>query len=115
MHKKTILKQILDRLPEDIQIADETSFEFAEDEFIAILSWIQYFNWHYDLEGKNGSPAIQSPIISKRIRLDFSLYWLNEKKLAGETGFLIYILPIIKYDKSNKSYTVKEIINTIHL
>lgn len=87
MDKAQCLKEIQDRLPEDLIIEDETSYEFTEDEFIGILSWIKYFNIHYKEKQKSHTPAILFPIISKRLRLDFGLY--NKKDNNGQ--HVIYI------------------------
>jgi len=74
MNKASCLKIIQDRLPDDLIIYDETSYEFTDDEFVAILSWIKYFNVHYEKKDKSTPPDIMFPIISKRLRLDFGLY-----------------------------------------
>ncbi|SDA37111.1 hypothetical protein SAMN03080617_00002 [Algoriphagus alkaliphilus] len=108
MDKEKILKEIQNRLPDDIRIINQTPFELTEDEFLVILSWLKYFNWHYQLHKKSGSPEIQSPIISKRIRLDFYFYWISENIQNKDTGFSIYIV-------SNYKKTLKEIINTYKL
>ncbi len=61
-------------MPDDIVIEDEATFDFTDDEFLGILSWIKYFNGHYKIHGKKELPTIIFPIISKRIRMDFGLY-----------------------------------------
>lgn len=80
MNKAKYLKEIQDRLPDDLVIEDQTSYELTEDEFIAILSWLKYFNIHYKGEQKSRTPAILFPIISKRISLDFGLYTTKDDK-----------------------------------
>lgn len=72
--KKKLIKEIQKRLPEDITIVDETTFDITEDEFVGILSWIKFFNQHYAQFGKNQYPQMMFPIISKRLWLDFGLY-----------------------------------------
>ena len=47
MKKYCLLKQIQKRLPDEIVIFDETNFNFTEDEYISILSWIKNFNYHF--------------------------------------------------------------------
>ena len=47
MKNLAFLKQIQKRLPDEIVIFDETNFNFTEDEYISILSWIKYFNYHF--------------------------------------------------------------------
>ncbi len=80
MTKEDQLREIQRRLPEDIKIVDETNFDFTEDEFVCILSWVKYFNSHYKDYGKEKPTRIMFPIISKRLRLDFGLYlYPNEK------------------------------------
>lgn len=74
MKKSTQIKEIQKRLPESIYIVDETSFDFTDDEFISILSWIKCFNIHYKNKGKSEAFLVMFPIISKRLRLDFGLY-----------------------------------------
>lgn len=108
MNTGKFLKEIQKRLPDDIRIINETSFELTEDEFLGILSWLKYFNRHYQIHKKSGAPEIQSPIISKRIRLDFYFYWISENIKNKETEFCIYIV-------SNYKNTLKEIINTYKL
>ena len=73
MKKTSCLKEIQKRLPDDIVIEGETLFEFTEDEFVATLSWIKYFNEHYRIHGKNEGMMISLPLVSKRLRLDFAL------------------------------------------
>lgn len=109
MDKEKYLKQIQGRLPDDLVIEDETSYEFTEDEFIGILSWIKYFNVHYKEKQKSDLPAIIFPIISMRLRLDFGLYVAKDRK--GK--HLIYISPNgqILNGKITKE-SIKGIINT---
>ncbi|MEJ8590511.1 hypothetical protein JSO54_04580 [Riemerella anatipestifer] len=85
MTKSTQIKEIQKRLPENIYIVDETNFDFTEDEFVSILSWIKYFNNHYENKGKTEHPDILFPIISKRLRLDFGLYCFPSD-IEGEKG-----------------------------
>lgn len=74
MTKTNYLKEIQKRLPKEINLVDETSFDFNDDEFLCILSWVKFFNSHYDEFEKNQNPTILFPIISTRLRLDFGLY-----------------------------------------
>lgn len=114
MKSTKFVEEIQMRLPDDIRIIKETSLELTEDEFIAILSWIKYFNWHYKVSKKNETPAIQSPLVSKRIRLDFYFYRFSEKLTHGETGFNIYICENNKL-ATNQPYSVEELVNTFKL
>lgn len=93
MQKKTLLKEIQKRLPEDIIVEDETNYEFTEDEYVSILSWIKYFNAHYSVNGKNQDPIVVFPIISKRIRLDFGLYRFPSGSIINKGKHVIYISP----------------------
>ena len=52
MTKNNQLKEIQKRLPENITVTDSTNFDFTDDEFLGILSWLKYFNNHYELNGK---------------------------------------------------------------
>lgn len=112
---KTYIKEIQKRLPDDIIIQNETSFEINEDEFLGILSWIKNFNEHYKEYGKTKHLNIIFPIISKRLRLDFGFYNIAND-LSGENNgkFIIYIASnsrvTIKIYKS--PITIKEIIET---
>ncbi|MBE4948031.1 hypothetical protein [Chryseobacterium culicis] len=74
MTKTYYLKEFQKRLPEDIKLIDETSYDFTEDEIVSIFCWLKYFNYHYETNGKKEYPKITFPIVSKRLRLDFGLY-----------------------------------------
>ena len=91
MTKAGYLKEIQDRLPEDLIIEDETKYEFTDDEFIGILSWIKYFNIHYKEKGKTDIPEIVFPIISKRLRLDFGLYSTPSDTEVTKGKYVIYL------------------------
>lgn len=117
MNKKSIIKHIQNRLPEDIQVIDQTSFEFTDDEFLSILSWIKYFNWHYLIQGKDQSPGISFPVISSRLVLEFDLYRFKSDRDIDRDKFSIYLSDTRKglSEKSNSSITLKKIINSWHL
>lgn len=104
MKKSTQLRQLQERLPDDIIIQDETTFEFSEDEFLAILSWIKYFNAHYKEHGKKESPSITYPIISKRLRLDFGLYRFPSDIESNRGNHVVYI-------SNNNNSSVRGLIN----
>ncbi|MDR7128090.1 hypothetical protein J2X69_000418 [Algoriphagus sp. 4150] len=113
MNKKTYLKEIRKRLPDDITLEDETENEISDDEFIGVLSWIKYFNSHYKEHGKDNSPVIIFPIISRRLRLDFGLYRFPSDSEINRGKHVIYIS---NNEKSmdgtiKKRISVKEIIN----
>jgi hypothetical protein len=114
MQKKTLIKEIQKRLPEDIIVEDETPFEFTEDEYVSILSWIKYFNGHYSLNGKNQDPILFFPIISKRIRLDFGLYRYPSDTIINNGKYVIYISPNGKRldGTISTNLSVKSLINT---
>ena len=91
MTKTYYLKEFQKRLPEDIKIIDETSYDLTEDEIVSILCWLKYFNHHYETNGKNDYPQIMFPIISKRIRLDFGLYIVKSDIEPNKGQHNIYI------------------------
>lgn len=66
--------EIQKRLPNEIVFINEKNIELTEDEFLAILSWIKYFNIHFKEHGMTKYPKIMFPVISKKLRLDFGLY-----------------------------------------
>jgi len=109
--KKTMLKEIQKRLPDDIIIEDETNFELTGDEFVSVLSWIKFFNGHYRVYGKNENPSVVFPIISKRLRLDFGLYRFPSD---SNGQFNIYLSPNGKLldGSMKKRISVKELINS---
>ena len=115
MKTSTYIKEIQKRLPDDIVIQNETSFEFNEDEFLGILSWMKNFNEHYKQFGKSKQPYVLFPIISKRLRLDFGLYNYPSNLADKSNGkFIVYISSNKKRLTAvldNKPITVKEIIN----
>ncbi|WP_055445531.1 hypothetical protein [Lacinutrix himadriensis] len=91
MNKTIILKNIQKRLPENIIIQDETQYEFNDDEYLSILSWIKCFNKHYETYGMSKGVSVQFPIISKRIRLDFGLYRIPCELEYNKGKHIIYI------------------------
>lgn len=117
MKTQTYLKEIQKRLPDDIIIQNETSFEFNEDEFVSILSWIKNFNQHYKLFGKKEQPYLMFPLISKRLRLDFGLYNYPNNLEVNKDGFIIYISENGKLmnGTTKKNITVKRLITTWQL
>ncbi len=107
MKKPSYLKQIQNRLPDDIVIVDETVFEFTEDEFIGILSWVKYFNNHYREYRKETIPPMVWNLISKRLRIDFGLYHQPD----DQGRFVIYLTDHRKEENGKiKELSVKEII-----
>ena len=114
MKKSTFLIEIQKRLPDDIIVQDETTFDFTDDECISILCWIKYFNHHYEEFGKNELPKIIFPIVSKRLRLDFGLY-ITKCNLENNFGkYIIYITQNgqLLNGTYKKNITLKELINT---
>ncbi|MDQ2178001.1 hypothetical protein [Marinifilum sp. D714] len=117
MKKETCLIKIQKRLPDDIIVVDETPFEFTDDEFICILSWIKYFNAHYKEYGKEKYPDVMFPIISKRLRLDFGIYRVPNKNEPYRGKYIIYLSQNGKRMDGTvkKNLTIKELVNTWHL
>lgn len=89
MKKENYLREIQKRLPNNIVLKDDTSFDFTEDEFVGILSWIKFFNKHYKQNGKQKYPEMVFPLVSKRLRLDFSLYLVPSTIKAYKGKYLI--------------------------
>ncbi|WP_320815614.1 hypothetical protein [Flavobacterium sp.] len=114
MKTSKYIKEIQKRLPEDIIIENESTFEFNEDEFVSILSWIKNFNEHYKLFGKNQQPYIMFPIISKRLRLDFGLFNYPNNLEVNKGAFIIYISDNGRLldGTIKKNISVKELITT---
>lgn len=102
MNKLKYLKEIQKRLPDDLILEDGTSFDFTDDEFIGILSWIKYFNIHYEKYGKTKMVDIHTPLISKRMRLDFLYYSKPCDLLVNQGKYVIYISSNICYTSKNR-------------
>jgi hypothetical protein len=117
MKKEKCLKEIEKRLPEGIVLEDETPFELTDDEFITILSWIKYFNEHYKEYGKEKSPSIKFPIISKRLRLDFGLYQSPSDTEKNRGKYVIYLSQngLLLDGTVKESITIKSLISTWRL
>ena len=117
MKKELFLKEIQNRLPEDIIVGDETSFEFTDDEVVGVLSWLKYFNAHYKEYGKTKNPDVMLPIISKRLRLNFEFYRIPCDVEKNKGKHVIYLSQNRKYLDSSikKDPTLKDLINTWHL
>ena len=104
-------------MPDDIIAQDETIFEFTEDEFIAILSWLKYFNEHYKVFGKSKLPNILFPLVSTRLRLDFGLYITPNNQQINYGKYIIYITQNwqLLNGTFKKNLTIKELVNTWNL
>tara|TARA_B100002049_G_scaffold237186_1_gene226687 strand:+ start:11524 stop:11826 length:303 start_codon:yes stop_codon:yes gene_type:complete len=100
-------------------VQDDTCLEITDDEFIGILLWIKYFNYHYKEHGKEKYPDIKSPVISKRIHIDFGLYNIPSDVESNRGKYIIYICNNDNriYDEKTKikKYSVKEVIDTWYL
>lgn len=114
MKNSTLIKNIQQRMPDDIIIHDETNFELTDDEYVSILSWIKCFKVHYETFGKNKEMPVQFPVISKRIRLDFGLYRIPCELETTKDKHIIYICANGKQNngKIKKKITLREIENT---
>lgn len=113
MLKKKHIGEINKRLPEDILVIDETSFEFTEDEYVSILSWLRYFNNHFEEYAKSRLPNILFPVISKRLILDFGLYITADS--SGRYAIYITDSRRLIFGEKRKVLTTKEIINSYNL
>lgn len=99
MTKRTMLKTIRATVPSGILIEDSTDFDFSEDEFVALLSWISYFNVHFSEFGFSQIPKVQFPVVSRRITLDFGLYNIPVEDGLNKGCNVVYI---------NKSFYIKD-------
>lgn len=116
MTKKNQIKEIQKRLPDDLVIVDETSFDFTDDEYVSILCWIKFFNQHYEQFGKEKYPNPMFPIISKRLRLDFGLYGVASDCEPFKGCYIIYLSENGKcLDGKVRKQSVKQLIQTWHL
>jgi hypothetical protein len=116
MLKKNMLKKIQDRLPDNVYIVDETDYEFSEDEFIGILSWLKYFNNHYEKHKTKKLPEILFPIISKRLRMDLGLYHIKSNVEPFKGFHIIYLSSHGKrLDGKIEKQSIKKIITTWNL
>ncbi|GET46929.1 hypothetical protein [Capnocytophaga felis] len=80
MLKKTQLKEIQKRLPEDILLIDSTTFDnYTDDEYLALLSWIKCFKNHYEKFQNNAPFYPHCAFVSTRLFIDF-LYHNREEK-----------------------------------
>lgn len=113
MNNSNYLQEIQKRLPDDIVIKNQSVFEFSDDEFIAILSWIKIFNKHYKLYGKTKQFDLIFALISKRLYLDFGLYKVPNDTDENKGAFIIYISDCHK--QNNKGASIKKLISTWQL
>jgi hypothetical protein len=110
MKKAACLKAIQRRMPDDIIVVDETPFEYTEDEYVGILSWIKLFNRHYEIHGKNERPTVLFPMISTRLRLDFGLYWTPSQTEDHKGKHIVYISQ--NKSASKRKITATQLIST---
>ncbi len=117
MKKLSLIKNIQKRLPDDIIVEDETIFEFTDDEYLSILSWIKCFNKHYEIHGKKKVMPVQFPIISKRLRLDFTFYNIPCDLEQNKGKYIIYISANGRQNDGSikKNISAKELVNTWNL
>ena len=115
--KSKYLQEFQKRLPDNILIQNETNFEINEDEYVSILSWLNYFKEHYKLYGKEERTSIQFPIISKRLRLDFGLYNIPSDLENSLGQYIIYISPNGKLSNGTikKNISIRETVKTWNL
>lgn len=116
MKKQNQLKEIQKRLPDDIIIVDNTSYdEFTEDEFLGLLTWIDCFNNHYKTYGKSIEMQFypHCAFVSTRFFIDFFFYnKLNKdenlKNSVCYNKYAIYIKPVKGKSKAQirKAYVI---------
>lgn len=117
MKKSTMLKKIQQDLPKGITVIDSTKIEFTIDEYFATLSWIKCFQIHYKEFGKTKHMPIHTPVVSKRIFIDFALYRFSSEVSEEKGGNCIYIGELKKRISENKSkyYSEAEIKSFLNL
>jgi hypothetical protein len=110
MKKVTCIKEIQKRLPDDIIVIDETPFEFTDDEYVGILSWIKLFNHHYKIHGKNEHPPLMYPIVSTRVLLNLGLYRFPSQTEDNKGKHIVYISQ--NKSASKRKISAKRLIST---
>ena len=103
MKKSTMLKKIQQDLPKGITVIDSTKIDFTIDEYFAILSWIKCFQIHYKEFGKTKHMPVHTPVVSKRIFIDFALYRFPSEVPEEKGKNCIYIGELKKRISENKS------------
>ena len=111
LKKSTHLKEIQKRLPEDLVLVVETKFSFTDDEYIAILSWIKWFNTHYEKYGKEELPGIISPLVSFRVRIDFGLYNQPCTLPATKGLYIVYLCKVYNQISETRKMTTNQLIS----
>lgn len=102
MKKSTMLKKIQQDLPKGITVIDSTKIEFTIDEYFAILSWIKCFQIHYKEFGKTKHVPVHTPVVSRRVFIDFALYRFPSKLPEEKEKNCIYIGELKKRISENK-------------
>lgn len=97
-----MLKKIQKELPKDIYLIDNTTIELTTDEYFAILSWIKGFKVHYNEFGKTKHMTVHTPVVSRRVFIDLTLYRSPSKLLEEKEKNCIYIGEIKKRISENK-------------
>ena len=78
-------------MQDNYQIVDVTSFEFTDDEILAILSWLKFLNKHIEEKGREVKMPIQFAIVSSRLRIDFALTHLPSDQPNEEGRNVVYL------------------------
>lgn len=117
MKKINYLRAIQARLPIEILLKDDIHFDFTEDEYVVILSWIKNFNEHYKLNGKNENMLTPIVLISKRLRIDFYFYRFPKENGEDVGKHFIYLGANNRnFEGQGKpTYSVKELEKTFQL
>ncbi len=98
MKKDTVLRNIQKRLPDDILIKDNVSFELTEEEYFSILVWIKVFNIHFKEFGKSKNMPLHIIPISSRCCLDVYFYRFPD----DNNEYVIYLKEEERLYKDNK-------------
>lgn len=90
-NKSKHLIEVKNRMPDGILVDDETCFEWTDDEYVAILSWIKCFKNHNKILDNTKNTFISVAVISKRLYVDFSFYNLEQLSDDNRKENIIYI------------------------
>ena len=102
MKTSIMLKKIQEQLPKDIYFVDNTTLKLTIDEYYAVLSWIKCFTKHYKEFGKTKHMPVHTPVVSRRVYIDFALYRFPSEVPEEKSKNCIYINELKKRISENK-------------
>lgn len=91
MLKKSFENRIKKLLPDEVNFRDESGLNILEDEFLALLPWLKLYKIHFEKSGFNDRFCMTTPIISKRLHLDFGLVNILGKGKFKDHNHSIYL------------------------